>query len=178
MEFTVPEHSMPIPVEENQAHTLLSRAPKRAILVGVEMPGIDWPVEESLDELARLATAAGVTCMDRVMQRLAHPHPRTLLSSGKIQEIADLVRFHDCDGVIFDLELTPGQHRNLEGELETQVLDRTALILMTPPAAPTPLPGGLATARIRAGAGERFWSTTHPTCQCGEEGGHYGRTTI
>ena len=47
---------MPITVEENQAHALLSRAPKRAILVGVEMPGIGWPVEESLDELARLAT--------------------------------------------------------------------------------------------------------------------------
>src|SRR5260370_27203949 len=121
---------MPITVEENQSHALLSRAPKRAILVGVEMHGIDWPVEESLDELARLATSAGVICMDRVMQRLARPHPRTLLGSGKIQEIADLVHFHDCDGVIFDLELTPGQHRNLEGELETQVLDRTALILI------------------------------------------------
>jgi GTPase len=126
----VPEHTMPITVEENQSHALLSRAPKRAILVGVEMPGIDWPVEESLDELARLATTAGVTCMDRVIQRLARPHPRTLLGSGKIQEIAELVRFHDCDGVIFDLELTPVQHRNLEGELETQVLDRTALILI------------------------------------------------
>jgi GTPase len=126
----VPEHSIPITVEENQAHALLSRAPKRAILVGVEMPGIDWPVEESLDELARLATTASVTCMDRVTQRLARPHPRTLLGSGKIQEIADLVRFHDCDGVIFDLELTPAQHRNLESELETQVLDRTALILI------------------------------------------------
>jgi len=55
--------------------------------------------------------------MDQIIQRLARPHPRTLLGSGKIQEIADLVRFHDCDGVIFDLELTPGQHRNLEGEL-------------------------------------------------------------
>jgi len=51
----VPEHSMPITVEENQSHALLSRALVRANLVGVEMPGIDWPVEESLDELARLA---------------------------------------------------------------------------------------------------------------------------
>src|SRR6266436_6578535 len=138
---------MPITVEENQAHALLSRAPKHAILVGVEMPGIDWPVEESLDELARLATTAGVTYMDRVTQRLARPHPRTLLGSGKIQEIADLIRFHDCDGVIFDLELTPGQHRNLESALEMQVIDRTALILMTPPAARTPLPGGRCTGK-------------------------------
>src|SRR5207244_4856529 len=32
--------------------------------------------------------------------------------------------------VIFDLELSPGQHRTLESALETQVLDRTALILI------------------------------------------------
>ncbi len=35
----------------------------------------------------------------------------------------------DCDLVIFDDELTPGQTRNLEKELNIGVLDRTALIL-------------------------------------------------
>jgi GTP-binding protein HflX len=126
----MPAHSIPIAGEGNLPTNLLSRAPKRAILVGVDIPGNDWSVEESLVELAQLAATAGVTCIDRVIQRLARPHPGTLLGSGKIQEIADLVRFLDCDGVIFDLELTPGQHRNLEKELETQVLDRTALILI------------------------------------------------
>src|SRR5256886_1736603 len=115
---------------DNQSSTLLSRAPQRALLVGVDMPGTDWPVEESLEELAQLAATAGVDCVDRVTQKLARPHPGTLLGSGKVQEIAELVRFHNCDGVIFDLELTPGQHRTLERELETQVLDRTALILI------------------------------------------------
>jgi GTPase len=124
------EHSIPIVIEENLSSTLFARAPRRAILVGVDIPSNDWPVEESLDELAQLATTAGVICMERVTQRLARPHPGTLLGSGKIEEIADLVHYHDCDGVIFDLELTPGQHRNLERELETQVLDRTALILI------------------------------------------------
>src|SRR5438876_4962651 len=126
----MPEHTIHAASEENRSGTLLSRAPKCAILVGVDIPGNDWYVEESLDELERLATTAGATCIDRVIQCLAHPHPGTLLGSGKLQEIADLVQYHDCDGVIFDLELTPGQHRKLEGELETQVLDRTALILI------------------------------------------------
>jgi GTPase len=116
--------------EENQAGTLLSRAPERAILVGVEMPGVDWPVEESLDELAQLAATAGVTCVERVVQRLARAHTGTLIGFGKVQEIAAMARFHNCDAVLFDLELTPGQHRALERELETQVLDRTALILI------------------------------------------------
>ena len=126
----MPERATHIASEGNLSTNLLSRAPKRAILVGVAIPGNDWSVEESLTELAQLATTAGVICMDRVIQRLARPHPGTLLGSGKIQEIADLVQFHDCDGVILDLELTPVQHRNLERELETQVLDRTALILI------------------------------------------------
>src|SRR5712692_180853 len=126
----MPEHSIHSANEENLSGTLLSNAPKRAILVGIDLPDNNWPVEESLDELERLATTAGVTCIERVIQRLAHPHPGTLLGSGKIEEIADLVRYHNCDAVIFDLELTPGQHRTLEGALEAQVLDRTALILI------------------------------------------------
>ncbi len=124
------ERNIPSSDEEKPLSGLLSQAPERAILVGVDMPGNGWPVEESLDELAQLATTAGVTCVDRVIQRLARPHPGTLLGSGKIQEIADLVRYHNCDAVIFDLELSPGQHRTLESALETQVLDRTALILI------------------------------------------------
>jgi GTP-binding protein HflX len=124
------EQSIRVTGLDNQSSTLLSRAPQRAILVGVDMPGADWPIEESLDELAQLAATAGVVCVDRVTQKLTRPHSGTLLGSGKVQEIAELLRFHDCDGVIFDLELTPGQHRTLEREMETQVLDRTALILI------------------------------------------------
>ncbi len=116
--------------DEQPSSRLLSRAPERAIIVGVEMPSVDWPVQESLDELEQLARTAGVTTAERVTQRLAHPHPGTLLGSGKIEEIAELARFHNCDSVIFDLELTPGQHRNLERALDVQVLDRTALILI------------------------------------------------
>ncbi|MGH2496887.1 MAG: GTPase HflX [Ktedonobacteraceae bacterium] len=116
--------------EEQLSEALLSTAPERAIIVGVDMPGNNWPVEESLDELAQLARTAGVISVDRVIQRLSKAHPGTLLGSGKIQEIAELVRYHNCDAVLFDLELSPGQHRNLERALDTQVLDRTALILI------------------------------------------------
>ena len=136
-ELNMAERTIPGSGEDKPLRGLLSQAPERAVLVGVDMPGNGWPVEESLDELAQLATTAGVTCVDRVIQRLARPHPGTLLGSGKIQEIADLVRYHDCDAVIFDLELSPGQHRTLESALETQALDRTALILITPPATRT-----------------------------------------
>lgn len=124
------EHYIPNTIEDKPLDGLLSLAPERAILVGLDLPRNNWPIEESLDELARLTTTAGITCVDRVIQRLARPHPGTLVGSGKVQEIAELARFHVCDAVIFDLELSPGQHRVLEKELETQVLDRTALILI------------------------------------------------
>jgi len=124
------EQFIPNVAEERPVSGLLAQAPARALLVGVEMPDSTWPVEESLDELVQLATTAGVTCVERIIQRMVHPHPGTVIGSGKVQEVAELVRFHDCDAVIFDLELTPRQHRNLEKELETQVLDRTALILI------------------------------------------------
>src|SRR2546425_11360449 len=128
--FIMSEYYSPNGSENRPLSGFLSQAPERAILVGVDMPGGGWPVEESLDELAQLATSAGVICVDRVIQRLTRAHPGTLVGSGKVQEVADLVRFHNCDAVIFDLELTPGQHRNLEKALEVQVLDRTALILI------------------------------------------------
>ena len=124
------ENSIPTKFEEQGSRTLLSNAPGRAILVGVDLPGNDWPIDEALDELERLACTAGVNCIDRTLQRLSHPHPATLLGTGKLQEIAELVKYNDCDGVIFDIELTPRQHRNLENILEAQVLDRTALILI------------------------------------------------
>ena len=124
------EQYIPNVAEQRPMSGLLAEAPARALLVGIDMSDNTWPAEESLDELAQLATTAGVNCVDRVIQKMVHPHPGTVLGSGKVQEVADLARFHNCDAVIFDLELTPRQHRNLERELETQVLDRTALILI------------------------------------------------
>ncbi len=116
--------------EQKPMRGLLADAPMRAILVTIDATETDWPIDESLDELEQLATTAGIICVDRVVQRMEHPHPATLLGSGKVKELAELAHAQDCDAVIFDLELRPSQHRNLERELDIQVLDRTALILI------------------------------------------------
>jgi GTP-binding protein HflX len=52
-----------------------------------------------------------------------------LLGSGKVEEIAGIVEDKKIEVVIVDHPLTPVQQRNLEKELNTKVLDRTALIL-------------------------------------------------
>ena len=105
--------------------------PERAILVGVDLGRGDWPIEESLAELARLAETDGAEVVHTMVQRLDAPVPRTFIGSGKAQELVRLVGALEADVVIFDDELTPSQQSNLErivGE-PTKVIDRTALIL-------------------------------------------------
>jgi GTPase len=86
-------------------------------------------VKEYLDELEFLVDTAGAEVWERFIQRLDNPHPATFVGSGKLQEIADYVRVHDIDTVIFDDELSPTHLRNIEPVLNCKVIDRTNLIL-------------------------------------------------
>lgn len=102
----------------------------RALLLGVSTDDASWPVDESLDELARLAVTAGIEVVGRVTQNLSDPHPNSYLGKGKIRELREeeksALRF---DTVVADDELSPAQQRYLEATLDVQVLDRTAVIL-------------------------------------------------
>jgi GTPase len=86
-------------------------------------------VKEYLDELEFLVDTAGAEVWERFVQRLECPHPGTFVGSGKLQEIADFVKVHDIDAVIFDDELSPTHLRNIEPVLNCKVIDRTNLIL-------------------------------------------------
>lgn len=104
---------------------------ERAILVGVQLPSTEWSVDSSLGELERLAQTAGANVVGRITQRLEAPNPRTFVGSGKVEEIASLVRSLSADLVIFDDELSPSQQSNLEKSVDRdiKIIDRTALIL-------------------------------------------------
>src|SRR2546426_5229812 len=88
-----------------------------------------WNAESSLEELALLADTAGARVVGQTLQRLESRNPATYVGKGKVSEIASQRSEVDYSTVIFDDELTPSQQRNLEGELDVKVLDRTALIL-------------------------------------------------
>ena len=111
--------------------------PIQAILVGVVTRDEDMDeIEVSLDELARLLDTAGGEVFARVVQNKSTPDPRTLIGSGKVQELADLCRNNEVGLVIFDCDLTPVQIRNLEDDIrggdtntEIRVIDRSMLIL-------------------------------------------------
>ncbi len=118
-------------VIERGPKTLAEERRERAILVGVDRPGLKWPLASSLAELERLADTAGAETVAVTTQRLDAPNPRTFVGSGKADQIAELARAHSADLVIFDDELTPSQQSNLEKAVgrDVKVIDRTALIL-------------------------------------------------
>jgi GTP-binding protein HflX len=111
--------------------TLLSHEAERALLVGVELRGqhSSWSLEDSLDELALLAQTAGLCVVGRATQHLETINPATYIGKGKLQELVDLAAITPYDVVLFDVELSPTQQRNLEDSFTARVLDRTALIL-------------------------------------------------
>jgi len=96
--------------------TLIERTfRERIILVGVAFPGrTDADVDQELNELAQLVDSAGADEVGRVVQRRDAPDPATFVGRGKAEEIAALSHTLDADTVVFDDELTPAQHRNLE----------------------------------------------------------------
>lgn len=101
-----------------------------AVLVGLITP--QQPEErakEYLDELAFLADTAGATPAKFFVQKLDYPNPKTFVGPGKLKEIKEYIVAHDIGLVIFDDELSPGQLRNIERELNVLILDRTNLIL-------------------------------------------------
>ncbi len=111
--------------------TLIERTfRERIILVGVVFPGLtSEEVDAELDELAQLVDSAGADVVGRVVQRRNAPDPATFVGRGKAEEIAALARSLDADTVVFDDELTPAQHRNLEKLFGRTAIDRTAVIL-------------------------------------------------
>ena len=104
----------------------------RAVLVGVDTGAAElWSLEDSLDELERLAHTADLETVARLTQKMAAPHNVTYLGAGKVQELKTLAASVDADVIIFDDELTPRQESALTRELGEAIMtiDRTALIL-------------------------------------------------
>ena len=107
-----------------------SPAIERAAIVGlVTASSRRIEAEQSFEELAGLADAAGATVVLRVLQERPKPDPGTFIGSGKVTSLAAACAEADVDVVVFDNELTPGQLRQLEKTLERKVIDRTQLIL-------------------------------------------------
>ncbi|MBR2264130.1 MAG: GTPase HflX [Firmicutes bacterium] len=102
---------------------------RRYILIAVETGRAPLSADASLDELRSLLETAGGAEAGRMIQPLEVPSARSYFGTGKIEELKELLKETDADGVIADDELTPAQLRNLGDLLDVQILDRTTLIL-------------------------------------------------
>lgn len=89
------------------------------------------PVEDSLQELERLADTAGLAVAGQTIQRFDRPDSATYIGSGKVEEVKMLIDELQAEVVVFDDELSPRHQRELEKEFgeDVKVIDRTALIL-------------------------------------------------
>lgn len=103
---------------------------EKAVLIGVitrEQPADK--IEEYLDELEFLTYTAGGEVIKRFIQKINIPNPKTLIGSGKMEEVRAYVEENEVATVIFDDELTPAQQNNIEKIFKCKILDRTGLIL-------------------------------------------------
>ncbi len=82
-----------------------------------------------LDEAKGLAEAINLDIAFDTIVNLARVQPSSLIGSGKIRELSQIVADNAIEVVVVDHPLTPVQQRNLEKALNAKVLDRTGLIL-------------------------------------------------
>lgn len=101
----------------------------RAILAGLNLKKSSARYLASMRELAQLAEACDLEAVSQVIQNAPNISQRTYIGSGKVKELKTEIAIYDADIVIFNEALTPMQVRNLEDELDTEVMDRTGIIL-------------------------------------------------
>ena len=117
---------------ENDAREINRKITDRTVLVGVvtQKESLE-DIEKSLDELESLLKTAGGECVARLTQSRESPDVRTVIGSGKVNELAYICACQEITLVVFDLELSPSQIRNVEDVLGdgVRVIDRSMLIL-------------------------------------------------
>ncbi len=106
------------------------RAKDKTIVVGVGLKTEALTeIKENLCELEELVTAAGGEVIGSTVQVLPSWNPSTLIGSGKVSEIKEMVQESGAQIVVIDHQLSGIQSRNLQEEIKARVIDRSQLIL-------------------------------------------------
>ncbi|HEY4141549.1 MAG TPA: GTPase HflX [Pseudolabrys sp.] len=85
--------------------------------------------EARLEEASGLARAIDLNVVEGGIVTLSQIRPATYIGTGKVDEIAGLVKGHSASVVIMDCPVSPVQQKNLEKAWGAKVIDRTGLIL-------------------------------------------------
>jgi len=82
-----------------------------------------------VEEAIGLARAISLDVVGAERVNVAEPRPSTLLGSGAVARLSNLIKEQEAALVIVDAALSPVQQRNLEKAWGCKVIDRTGLIL-------------------------------------------------
>src|SRR6187399_1923687 len=103
---------------------------EKAFLLAVDTGDDEgWGADDSLTELAALATTAGADVVGAEWQNRRHVDPNWYLGKGKAEELLQAKSETGYDILVADDELSPAQQKSLESLLNTKVIDRSRLIL-------------------------------------------------
>ena len=102
---------------------------ENALIVGVAFNDSKADFDRELEELESLCFTAGLKVKGSVCQNVKEENPRTLIGSGKVEEIKNLVEELDIDVVVIDCELSGSQLGNISEIVNAKVIDRSMLIL-------------------------------------------------
>ena len=89
----------------------------------------DRTAESKLAEAMGLADAIDLEIERSIIAPLVAPKPGTYIGTGKVAELAEIVKETEAELVVVNAQLSPIQQRNLETAWGCKVLDRTGLIL-------------------------------------------------
>ena len=89
----------------------------------------DREKEYQFVEISRLCFSAGLEVVKVFSQKIDAFNRRTIMASGKLDEVKEFLRNNECDCLVVDYQLTGSQLRNLSDELGIKVLDRVLLII-------------------------------------------------
>ncbi|MDO9548124.1 MAG: GTPase HflX, partial [Candidatus Marinimicrobia bacterium] len=103
---------------------------EKILLVGVATPLQNHEtVEDHLAELGELVRTLGYEVADQFIINRKEISPSLYIGKGKVEDIKALIPMLKLEEVIFDDDLSPTQSHNLEKNLNTEIRDRSGVIL-------------------------------------------------
>lgn len=97
--------------------------------MGLDLYPYQSDFNEKIEETKQLVSAANAQVVFTVIQKRDAIDKTTVIGKGKVQEIKQIIEETEATTVLFNMELSGTQIRNLEKELEIKIIDRTMLIL-------------------------------------------------
>ena len=107
-----------------------AQKPERAFVIVPEFSDSNQRSREAkLEEAKGLARAISLDVVEAIAVPIKRVTPSTLVGSGKVTELAGIIKSNDIGLAIIDHAISPKQQQNLEKAWDCKVLDRTGLIL-------------------------------------------------